>query len=375
MTFIANKRAWSEVYTLLHTLHLGTVQVGQAITPSKKSKKAKKEDAVPVETLPVVEIMRIEHDGPRTYTIEGEDVIISGEDTSKTYPTVSRQECGEIAQIIIAAMRDSKEYEVESPDVVEAFLDRIQLFDLEPQTEDRTDMHIRLYHSSAPSRGLVVRSRLTQMNPLLDGGRTANLKFQQQGIKFASPTVSKVNALESAFTVADRMLLIERLGGILKYHDVHDKVFRSNLHMIDLHFPRVLAEMLRIVHLDGIVKVNELVDMIKEINPLKVKDELIHKHYYYENKMKQFLLVLFLGMRPAKVYTGQDSAIHGMLLVQGDGSVDYLSMDDREVLRDFLYNNSRFEMGDLHKDHYGELEKENGVYYFRLNAKIGLTKR
>ena len=31
--------------------------------------------------------------------------------------------------------------------------------------------------------------------------------------------------------VAGRMLMIERLGGILKYNDVADKVFRSNLCM------------------------------------------------------------------------------------------------------------------------------------------------
>lgn len=372
MTFIANKRAWSEVYTLLHTLYVGSVRVGQVMTPNKKNRK-QEENVLPVEMLPVVDIMRIEHDGPRIYSIDGDNVRIEGE--AATYPSVSRDECEEMAQLILSAMRENKEYEIESPDAVEAFLDKIQLFDLESQTEDRTDMHIRLYHATVPSQGVVVRSRLTQMNPLLDGGRTANLKFQLQGIKFANPTVAKVNALESVHTVADRMLFIERLGGILKYHDVHDKVFRSNLHMIDLHFPRVLAEMLRVMHLDGIVKTSELVDIIKEINPLKIKDELIHKHHYYEYKMKQFLLALFLGMRPAKVYTGADSAIHGMLLIQGDGTIDYLSMDNREVLRDFLYFNSRFEMGDLYKDHYGELEKENGVYYFRLNVKIGLTKR
>ena len=33
------------------------------------------------------------------------------------------------------------------------------------------------------------------MNPLLDGGRTANLKLEQSGVKFAVPTVNKVNAL------------------------------------------------------------------------------------------------------------------------------------------------------------------------------------
>lgn len=82
-----------------------------------------------------------------------------------------------------------------------------------------------------------VRSRLGTMFPLLDGGRTANLKFEQTGVKFATPTVNKINAFGEEDDVAGRMLMIERLGGILKYNDVADKVFRSNLCMIDLHFP------------------------------------------------------------------------------------------------------------------------------------------
>lgn len=40
-----------------------------------------------------------------------------------------------------------------------------------------------------------VRSRLGTMFPLLDGGRAANLKFEQTGVKFATPTVNKINAL------------------------------------------------------------------------------------------------------------------------------------------------------------------------------------
>lgn len=109
--------------------------------------------------------------------------------------------------------------------------------------------------------------------------------------------------------------MIERLGGILKYNDVADKVFRSNLCMIDLHFPRMLGEMLRVMHLDGISKVSDLTEAIKQINPLKIKDELIHKHSYYEYKMKQFLMALALGMRPAKIFNGIDSAISGFLFV------------------------------------------------------------
>ena len=97
---------------------------------------------------------------------------------------------------------------------------------------------------------------------------------------------------QNVINVAGRMLMIERLGGILKYNDVADKVFRSNLCMIDLHFPRMLGEMLRVMHLDGISKVSDLTEAIKQINPLKIKDELIHKHSYYEYKMKLFLMAL-----------------------------------------------------------------------------------
>ena len=38
--------------------------------------------------------------------------------------------------------------------------------------------------------------------------------------------------------------------------------------MIDLHFPRMLAEMVRLMHLDGITRISELTGRIKEMNLL-----------------------------------------------------------------------------------------------------------
>ena len=115
--------------------------------------------------------------------------------------------------------------------------------------------------------------------------------------------------------------------------------------------------------------------LIKEMNPLKIKDELINKHRFYEFKMKQFLLALATGMRPAKIYNGTDSAVEGMLLTNGDGGVLCYHKSDRQTFADFLYRNTRFEKGSVDKDKYGFLERENGVYYFKLNVKIGLVKR
>ena len=370
MAFEATKRELGELYTFFRLLADGKVSLG---TPQARK--------VETESWPVALIQREEHDGTRRYYIEQENVrIVSGTVENDSTFTVAdkegqnipREDFGGAAELILELLKTTASSDtIEVPESLEGFLDAINIYDLEAKTEDRTDFSVAFWHAEAPLTGFNVRCRLSAMNPLLDGGRTANLKLEQSGIKFATPTVNKINALpESPTEVTERMLMIERLGGVLKYSDVADRVFRCNLLMIDLHFPRMLAEMVRMMHLDGISRVSELTERIKEIN-----DELINKHGFYEFKMKQFLLALALGMRPAKIYNGTDSAVEGILLVNAEGEVFCYHQSERRTFADFLYLNTRFEKGSVDKDKYGFLEKENGVYYFRLNVKIGLTKK
>ena len=86
-------------------------------------------------------------------------------------------------------------------------------------------------------------------------------------------------------------------------------------------------------------------------------------------------MALATGMRPAKLYNGIESAICGFLFVTGDGEVLCYQRAYRQVFADFLFYNSRLEKGSTEKDKYGYLERENGIYYFKLNLKIGLLKR
>ena len=361
MAFEATKREWGELYAFFRLLADGYVFAG---TPD-----AKKNEAL---RYPVVMVQREEHDGTRQYIIEEEEIHICGEKIDKRIP---REDFDAVAQLVLEALRNSRDNEVTSPDGVEEFLDEVAIYDLEAKTDDRTDFHVAFYNMDTPLVGLCVRSKLSPMFPLLDGGRSANFKFEQTGVKFATPTVNKINAFGEEEDVVGRMLMIERLGGILKFNDAADKIFRSNLGMIDLHFPRVLGEMVRAMHLEGMTKVTDLTEHIKQLNPLKIKDELITKHRYYEYKMKQFLMALALGMRPAKMFNGTDSAVAGFLLVDGQGEMICYQKSDRDTFADFLYNNTRLEKGSTNKDKYGYLERENGVYYFKLNLKIGLMKR
>ena len=361
MAFEATKREWGELYAFFRLLADGYVYSG---TPDVRKNEALR--------LPVAMVQREEHDGTRQYILEKDTVHLKGENIDKRIP---REDFATVAKLIYAAIRQSREDDVTSPDGVEEFLDEVAIFDLEAKTDDRTDFSVAFYSVDAPLTGFCVRSRLGMMIPLLDGGRTANFKFEQTGVKFATPTVNKINAEGEEDDVISRMLMIERLGGTLKYSDVADKIFRSNLSMIDLHMGRLMAEMTRLMWLDGITKVSELTEEIKKLNPLKIKDELITKHGFYEYKVKELLLALAMGLRPAKLYNGTDSAIAGFLFVTGDGEVLCYQRAFRQTFADFLFQNSRLAKGSTEKDKYGYLERENGVYYFKLNLKIGLLKR
>lgn len=384
MAFETTKREVSELYAFARLLADGSVPMGSVTAEVKSS------DNTSVDTpcRRVLWIDRIEHDGPRRYKLsqdkEEVHILTATKERNGRISVHPDQEsrvvpCAlfdALANALLQLLKSGNSQDIEVSDEIEEVLDELKIYDLEANTDDRTDFTVTFDAPHGQPEGLVVRSRLGSMNPLLDGGRAANLKFEQSGIKFATPTVNKVNALPKApDEVCQRMLMIERLGGVLKYADVADKVFRCNLGMIDLHFGRLLAEMVRLMHLEEVTRISQLVERMEEMNPLKIKDELITKHGFYRYKMRQFLLAVALGLRPAKIYTGKPGAIGGMLLVQGDGSVWLYDTSDTETFAEFLYQNSRLLKGDVEKDKYGFLERENGTYYFKLNVKIGLLKR
>lgn len=359
----ATRREWNELYVLFSLLAKGGLALGdEAGKPSGR-------------VLPVAAIARREHDGERRYTVEESEIHIKGENMEERFP---REDFATVSEMILDILKKGGDEELEAPEGVEGFLDALNIYDMEANTEDRTDLHIVFHDDSFPPMGFRIYSRLCGMTPLLDGGRTANLKFEQSGVRFSQPAVNKINYTEDPDNpgeVARRMLYIESMGGVLKYNDVADKIFRSNLSLIDLNIGRVLADMVKTMHLDNIFRVDELTGLVEQHNPLKIKEELIHKHLYYRHKIKEFLLALAQGMRPTKQYDGRDSAIDGFVMVDAKGEMICYRKSERQVFADFLFSHTRLEKGLPEKDKYGYLEKENRVYYLKLNLKVGFVRK
>ena len=200
----ATRREWSELYTFFTILSQGYLAAGTA-------------EGTEGARLPVALVQRQEHDGTRRYVIGAEEIHIQGTEIDERFP---REDFATVADMILEALSTVHDEEIEAPEGVEGFLNAVRIYDLEAMTDDRTDLYVAFWHPEAPLVGLRIYSRLCATDPLLDGGRTANLKMEQTGIRFSQPAVYKINYTDdpdNPAEVARRMLYIESMGGIFKY--------------------------------------------------------------------------------------------------------------------------------------------------------------
>ncbi len=325
------------------------------------------------ENVELSAVLREEEKVMRCYRRE-EDVIYIENDVDDEVIELNVEEWHTVAQNLFEALRQNDDENIVIvDDADEAFLDKAKIFSIAGTCEGQH--HLLLATPSGLNKAGVWLRAGAYPTKVLDGGRTANLKLEQTGTRFATPMAAKVNYLETPNTIRDRMLLIEDMGSSLKYYNVADKVFRANISMLDLHLGRLLTEMVRLSYMEDLMKLDELTTRMNELNPLKVKSELIEKHHYYEYKVKQLLMACAAGMRPGKIFNGSEDLPPYFLILNPNGNPVAFPAYDRSKLADFLFHTTRLERGSQEKDKYGILERENNVYYFKLNLKIGLCKR
>ena len=318
-------------------------------------------------------VMREEEKVMKCYRREGNEVLIESSDSDEVV-RLDLEEWRAAAGGFFEALRQTDDENlVLVDDAEEAFLDKAKIYNIAGTGEGQNHLLLATAAGLQPV-GVWLRTGAFPTK-ILDGGRSANLKLEQTGARFATPMAAKVNALTTPNTVRDRMLLVEEMGSTLRYANVADKVFRANCAMIDLHLGRLLTEMVRLSYMEEVYRLDELAQRMNEVNPLKVKSELIEKHGFNEYKLKQLLMACAAGMRPAKIYTGIEDLPPYRLILNPDGRPVVFPGGERARLADFLFHHTRLERGSMEKDKYGELERENNVYNFKLNLKIALAQR
>ena len=77
-----------------------------------------------------------------------------------------------------------------------------------------------------------------------------------------------------------------------------------------------------------------------------------------------------LGMLPSKAWSGRYEATGGYLVVKSDGDVICFHLYDRNLLEDYLFNNTKFETPSKSRYNMGEVYRNGDKYYFNLVLQI-----
>lgn len=103
-----------------------------------------------------------------------------------------------------------------------------------------------------------------------------------------------------------------------------------------------------------------------ENNPLNFRNTAI-----YEKAIKDFLIASFAGMTGAKQWDGSEQVNGGYIVVLKNGDVLCYHSSDRELFRNYLFNENHIEYVSRSKYKWGTITKDaQGRYILPLNASV-----
>ncbi len=222
---------------------------------------------------------------------------------------------------------------------------------------------------TSPMLGFSIKSMVGGASTLLNPGQTTNFIYEIKGF---GGEMKEVNAIHTKAQIRDRVRKIKEQGGLFEFIGVSNEQFETNMKMIDTVLPEFIAQMLLDFFLNAYRTVADLTKELSENESMKKRFGLSLTNYEY--KVKNFLDAIALGMVPSKPWDGFSNAHGGYIVVKENGDVVCYHLYNRDEFRSYLYENTRLDAPSTTRYGYGELYKENGKLFFKLNLQIRFLK-
>ncbi|MRI62983.1 HpaII family restriction endonuclease [Ornithobacterium rhinotracheale] len=212
------------------------------------------------------------------------------------------------------------------------------------------------------NQGMSIKSYIGAKPTLLNASSNTNFIFKVDNLK--NDQIDIVNSINSgSHKLKDRLSKIFELGGNLTYFGAEKENMEFNLKMIDSNFPKIIGDSLISFYVD---RNNTIKKVIKAISKENDSDDLLLK----TNMFKKFLLAVLLGIFPGKKWNGEFSA-NGAIVVKESGSILAYHIIKLESLKDYLFENIKFDTPSTTRHMFGKLYQEkDGNLYFKLNMQL-----
>ncbi len=351
-----NKGEWSEIYALLKLLGEKKLYAGDA-------------NLNKIESLfyPIIKIIRDESGGNFEYLIEGNIVVISGDDVEEYRLPVSVFS-SEAAKLLTSIKGSNGVFSLPE---TEQFLNSIYCSTLKAKSTSKTDINIVIHDKQINQNanlGFSIKSQLGGDSTLLNAGKTTNFIFEILDVQLTANQIDQINQIDSRSKIKDRILEIQKLGGKLNLSDLEQSIFKNNLILIDSCLPKILSEILLTFFTSNLSAISSLCEFITQINPLDFDTQFSHQ--FYEYKIKRFLTDVALGMMPSKVWTGKYVATGGYLIVKENGDVLCYHIYNKNQFEDYLFENTKLDTASSSRHDFGYIFSADGKLYFKLNLQV-----
>ncbi len=351
-----NKGEWSEVYVFLKLLADGRLNAADANL-----------NAIPNIYYPIIKILRQENLTSREYRINGNIIIV--DDSNNELLDLPIGEFVVRSQQLFNELRNAEGRSFAFTDI-EIFLNRIDINSLTALKTDKSDIRVVVHDLNTgmqPRLGFSIKSMLGGNSTLFNPGNTTNFIYEILGEDELN--IAEINSINTAPKIASRISEIRRRGFEVKFQNIQSATLQLNLQLIDSDLPQILAELLLLKYsTPGLALLAPTLGQLTINNPLNF--DLSQGHPFYEYKIKNFLTDSALGMTPATMWNGHYDATGGIIIVKANGELVCYHIYNRNEFQNYLLNNTRLEQASTSRYNFGDLYRENGRTFLKLNLQV-----
>lgn len=360
-----NKGEWSEAYTFVKLLGEGKVYASDENLNKLQERN--------------YTIFKIFQDDIRKfYEVDSNRQIINVVDRNgEIVSQIDSSKFIAIAEESLNIIKNSRGSSFEVP-VLYGFLNELGIRNFKGSSTKKEDLKMEILDLDLNMPKILkftIKSYLGNNPTLFNASTATNFLFKIENI-----TDDEVDYLNSINKDSHKQWRKIRFGKIFEgllnkkykvsFVEEKDKPLYQNLRLIDSSLPEILAFMLFYFYShDGVASVSDLTKYLIRYNPLELDDS--EKAIFYMKKVSEFLEAVTFGMMPGEKWDGTHEITGGLLTVRKDGDiVCHHIYYDNAALKNFLFKHSKFESPSGSRHKYGDIFKENGEVFFKLNLQV-----
>lgn len=348
-----NKGEWSEIYTFAYLLSSGILY--------SADKDLNKIDEI---YFPVLKIIREEIEGqPIDYKTGDVIRIYNGDELLKE---VEKSQFDDVvAELFDKIPQGSRAFEIPT---VDDFFDSIYCTKVKAASNKKQDITVQLHDINTgikPICGFSIKSYLGANPTLINAGTNTNFTYTLKGCN--DELMDAVNGIETRTKIIDKIDYLLSHGCTFELQDNSISAqFTENLQFIDTIMPAFINYMLLYSYRYSIKSSSQLIDKMKELNPLGFSNLEMYTYKY-----KKLLCAWALGLTPERTdWLGNEDANGGYITVKNDGSVVCYHLYNRTEFENYLLDYTYFDKPSTSKFHYMSVYKEDGKYKIKLCLQV-----